>query len=201
MTEPVTLSAGRSTQTLKQIETSPLSPLSWEELLEKVRGQNDPLSIKSLEIIIDGLKKIEELNRFAREKGEPTPRISSMSQAMFVRLAKAYNSPTLLKEAGLIYLRDLNLPSVALQHFERSMRLGGPEKELRPLSEAAAVAVQRQMTKSTGTIPAHSGISAAQHTQPVTVDIIRKTGKMLMPSRPAPSATRKIPLRTPPPLP
>ncbi len=61
---------------------------------------------------------------------------------MFSRLARAYNSPTLLKEVGLIYLRDLGLPNIALQHFERSMRLGGPEKELRPLSEAAAVAVQ-----------------------------------------------------------
>ena len=35
-----------------------------------------------------------------------------MSMAMFVRLAKAYNSPTLLKEVGLIYLRDLNLPGI-----------------------------------------------------------------------------------------
>ncbi|MEJ0000321.1 MAG: hypothetical protein WDO13_14880 [Verrucomicrobiota bacterium] len=53
---------GRSTQNLRQIESSPLSPASWEELAARVRGQNDPLSIKSLEVIIDGLKHIEELN-------------------------------------------------------------------------------------------------------------------------------------------
>jgi tetratricopeptide (TPR) repeat protein len=193
-----TFQTGRSTQNLRLIESDPLKPSSWEELAERVRGQNDPLSIKSLEVIIDGLKRIEELNEAKRARDEAPLRVSALAQSMFSRLARAYNSPTLLKEIGLIYLRDLNLPNVALQHFERSMRLGGPEKELRPLSEAAAVAVQRQMTKTTGTIPAHSGISAAQHTQPVTVEIIRKTGKMLMPSRPAPSATRRIAPKAPP---
>ena len=87
---------------------------------------------------------------------------------MFVRLAKAYNSPTLLKEVGLIYLRDLNMPNVALQHFERSLRLGGPEKELRPLTEAAAVAVQRQLALRSGAQQGHSGITTAQHAKPVT---------------------------------
>jgi tetratricopeptide (TPR) repeat protein len=187
-----TFHSGRSTQNLKLIESNPLTPASWEELAGRVRGQNDPLSIKSLEVIIDGLKQIEEVDAGKKARNEPPLKISALSQSMFARLSRAYNSPTLLKEIGLIYLRDLGLPNVALQHFERSMRLGGPEKELRPLSEAAAVAVQRQMTKSTGAIPAHSGISAAQHTQPVTVEIIRKTGKMLMPSRPAPAATTRM---------
>jgi tetratricopeptide (TPR) repeat protein len=187
-----TFHSGRSTQNLRLIESNPLSPATWEELASRVRGQNDPLSIKSLEVIIDGLKRIEEVNAGKQAKGESPLKLSALSQSMFARLARAYNSPTLLKEIGLIYLRDLGLPNIALQHFERSLRLGGPEKELRPLSEAAAVAVQRQLTKSTGAIPAHSGVSAAQHTQPVTVEIIRKTGKMLMPSRPSPSATKKM---------
>jgi len=191
MTEP-TFQSGRSTQSLKLIESDPLSPTSWEQLADKARGQNDPLSIKSLEVIIDGLKRIEEINAAAKEKGTEPLRISALSQSMFSRLARAYNSPTLLKEVGLIYLRDLGLPNIALQHFERSMRLGGPEKELRPLSEAAAVAVQRQMTRSTGSVAQHAGITTAQHAAPVTVEIIRKTGKLLMPSRPAGTATRKM---------
>ena len=185
-TSEPTFHSSRSTENIKLIEGSPLSSVAWESLAERVRGQNDPLSIKSLEVIIDGLKHIEQFNAAASEKSTAPLKISSLSQSMFSRLARAYNSPTLLKEVGLIYLRDLGLPSVALQHFERSMRLGGPEKELRPLSEAAAVAVQRQMSQRTGTLSQHSGITAAQHTQPVTVDIIRKTGKMLMPSRPNP---------------
>jgi tetratricopeptide (TPR) repeat protein len=177
---------------LKLIESDPLTPASWEALLEKVRGQNDPLSTKSLEVIIEGLKRIEQVNAEAKKREAAPLQISSLSQSMFTRLARAYNSPTLLKEVGLIYLRDLGLPDVALQHFERSMRLGGPEKELRPLSEAAAVAVQRQVSLRTGAEAGHSGISAAQHAKPVTVEIIRKTGKMLMPSRPSPAATTKM---------
>ena len=191
MTEP-TFQSGRSTQSLKLIESDPLSPSSWEQLADKARGQNDPLSIKSLKVIIEGLKRIQEYNAAAKEKGMAMLKISSLSQSMFSRLARAYNSPTLLKEVGLIYLRDLGLPNIALQHFERSMRLGGPEKELRPLSEAAAVAVQRQMSRSTGSVAQHAGITTAQHAAPVTVEIIRKTGKLLMPSRPAATPTRKM---------
>lgn len=193
MTEP-TLHSGRSTQYLKLIESDPLSPATWGELMEKVRGQNDPLSIKSLEVIIDGLKKIEEINAAAKAQEKAPIRIAPMAKSMFTRLARAYNSPTLLKEVGLIYLRDLGLPSVALQHFERSIRLGGPEKELRPLSEAAAVAVQRQVSQGSGMEAGagHSGITAAQHTKPLATEIIRKTGKILMPSRLSQVATRKV---------
>jgi len=187
MSEPSTHSA-RSTENLKVIEADPLNPGQWEALAVKVRGQNDPLSIKSLEVIIEGLKTIEGINALAKKQNTAPLQVSQLSQSMFSRLARAYNSPTLLKEVGLIYLRDLGLPNVALQHFERSMRLGGPEKELRPLSEAAAVAVQRNMSQLTGAQAGHSGITAAQHTQPVATDIIRKTGKILMPARPAPSS-------------
>lgn len=194
MIEP-TLQSGRSTQNLREIEAHPLSPAPWEALAEQVRGQNDPLSIKSIEVIINGLKKIEETNVLAKEKNREPLRISQLSRSMFTRLARAYNSPTLLKEAGLIYLRDLGMPSVALQHFERSMRLGGREKELRPLCEAAAVAVQRQIAQRTGAEAGHTGITSAQHSQPVATEIIRKTGKILMLSHPA--ATTKTTVARP----
>jgi tetratricopeptide (TPR) repeat protein len=197
MTEP-NLHSARSNPTLRQLETNPLNRAAWEELAEKVRGQNDPLSIKSLEVIIDGLKQIEETNAAAKEKNSPPLEISFLAQSMFLRLARAYNSPTLLKEVGMIYLRDLRLPNVALLHFERSMRLGGPERELRPLSEAAAVAVQRQMARNTGMEAGHSGITSAQNTQPVAIEIIRKTGKLLMPSRAPQTSSAKA---AAPPLP
>jgi tetratricopeptide (TPR) repeat protein len=172
----------RSSQTIALIESSPLAPASWERLAEQARGQNDPLSVKSLEVIIQGLKKIEELYERA-DKKNPPPRLSVFSQAMFVRLAKAYNSPTLLKEVGLIYLRDLNLPEVAGEHFERSLLLGGPEKELRPLINAAAVAEQHRLTQAGPHEHGLSGIATAQHARPVAPNIIRKTGKMLLPAR------------------
>ena len=192
MTEPSTPS-GHSTQYVKLIESDPVSSAMWTGLADKVRGQNDPLSTKSLEVIIDGLKKVEEADAALRAQGKTPAKMSSLAKSMFSRLARAYNSPTLLKEVGLIYLRDLHLPNVALQHFERSIRLGGPERELRPLSEAAAVAVQRQMSQTTGMQAGHSGITAARHAKPVATDIIRKTGKMLMPSRLVQPTTKMAP--------
>ena len=173
----------RTTQSIAlSIEKTPLNPAAWEPLVRKVTAQNDTLSVKSLEIIIEGLKEIEGLNFRAERQKQSPPQLSTMSRATFARLSKSYNSPTLLKEAGLIYLRDLSLPKIALQHFERSIRLGGPEKELRPLTEAAAVAVQKQAQMS-GQQPAHSGITEAKHVQPVAPNVIRKTGKMLLPAR------------------
>ncbi|MCE0498772.1 MAG: tetratricopeptide repeat protein [Methylacidiphilales bacterium] len=177
------LAALRATQTLALIESTPTDPAVWEKLAVKVKGQNDPLSIKSLEIIIEGLKAMQEQKAQAEKQDLPAIKLSIFSQSMFSRLAKAYNSPTLLKEVGLIYLRDLGLPTISLQHLERSLRLGGPEKELRPLIEAAAVAVQRQLAARHGQGPAHSGITTQQHARPVAPSIIRKTGKLLLPSR------------------
>jgi len=184
--------AMRATQTLALIEANPIDPAVWEKLAVKVKGQNDPLSIKSLEIIIEGLKEMQEQKAQAEKQQIPPTKLSVISLSMFVRLAKAYNSPTLLKEAGLVYLRDLGLPNVALQHFERSLRLGGPEKELRPLIEAAAVAVQRQLAARHGQGPAHSGITIQQHAKPVAPTIIKKTGKLLLPSRFTQSASTKL---------
>jgi tetratricopeptide (TPR) repeat protein len=191
MPEPVNVSI-RSSQTIALIESSPLDPTSWEKLAEQVRDKNDPLSIKSLETIIGGLRRLEELNERAALEKAPPLRPSGLGQAMFVRLAKAYNSPTLLKEIGLIYLRDFNLPDVALLHFERSVALGGPEKELRPLLEAAKGALQRQnaAVQVEGT-PA-AGVAVAPHAKSEAATIIRKTGKMLLPARFGHAATGKV---------
>ncbi|HUB68638.1 MAG TPA: tetratricopeptide repeat protein [Candidatus Methylacidiphilales bacterium] len=174
----------RATQTLALIEAEPINPDVWERLAVKVKGQNDPLSIKSLEIIIEGLKALRE------EKAEA--KFSTFSLSMFIRLSKAYNSPTLLKEVGLIYLRDLGLPHVALHHFERALRLDGPEKELRPLIEASAVAVQRQLAARHGQGAAYSGITTQQHAKPIAPTVIRKTGKLLLPTRFTHTAATKI---------
>jgi tetratricopeptide (TPR) repeat protein len=191
MPEPVNASL-RSSQTISLIESSPLDPTSWEKLAEQVRDKNDPLSIKSLETIIGGLRRLEELNeRAAREKTPPL-RPSGLGQAMFVRLAKAYNSPTLLKEIGLIYLRDFNLPDVALLHFDRSVALGGPEKELRPLLDAAKGARQRQSAAAAAEATPAAGVAISPHAKSEAANIIRKTGKMLLPARFGLAATGKV---------
>jgi tetratricopeptide (TPR) repeat protein len=180
--KPMSASLRSSQAAVSSVEDSPLNPASWKALMEKAIQQNDTLSIKSLEIIIEGLKEIQQLTARAEAQKMAPSQLSTMSRATFTRLSKSYNSPTLLKEAGLIYLRDLSLPKIALQHFERAVRLGGPERELRPLTEAAAVAVQKQ-AQLNGQQPGHSGITEAKHVQPVAPNVIRKTGKMLLPAR------------------
>jgi tetratricopeptide (TPR) repeat protein len=97
---------------------------------------------------------------------------------MFTRLAKAYNSPTLLKEVGIIYLREMNLPRIALQHFERALRLGGPEKELRPLTEAAALAVESHRAPRE-TEESFSGVAPAPPRKP---ERVTATGRLLLPA-------------------
>ena len=169
----------RASQTATLLESEPLHVTSWEPLRTRVRGQNDSLSIKTLDVILEGLRA---LSARLGSDGLP-PRLPAASQSMFVRLSKAYNSPTLLKEVGLIYLRELNLPDIALQHFERSIRLGGPEKELRPLTEAATVAIQANLTKESGSARNYSGITTPQHIKPLaTHEGISKTGKLLLPA-------------------
>lgn len=186
MTLPEPMSPSPLTSTTQSIslsiEANPLNPTGWEILAKKVSAQNDTLSAKSVEVILEGLLEIQALKYQAEQQKVPPPQLSAIARATFARLAKAYNSPTLLKEVGLIYLRDLNLPKMALQHFERSIRLGGPEKELRPLTEAAAVAVQREAQRG-GEQLAHSGITEAKHVQPVAPNVIRKTGKLLLPAK------------------
>ena len=172
----------RPSQTLALIESSPLSPAAWEGLAESVRAENNSMSFRSLEVIIAGLKRLEESSEDEPPEAALARRLSGFSQAMFVRLASAYNSPTLLKEVGLIYLRDLGLPEVAQKHFERALLLGGPERELRPLTEAAAVAVQRQIALKTGAAPELSGLATATKKSPVATTIIRRTGRMLIPA-------------------
>ena len=159
------------------IQASPLSVESWDQLLVKVRGQSDPLSAKTLEVIVDGLRELEKVS------GSKTlPPLSLSALGIFARLAKAYNSPTLLKEVGLIYLRELQLPEIAQRHFERALRLGGPEKELRPLTEAAAVAVQTLRTPPSAIKPALSGITTTQPLKKIVPDGISHTGRLLLPA-------------------
>ena len=180
MTERITVS-GRLTEILRTIEGNPSSSAFWEVLAQRVRGQNDQLSFKSLEIIIGGLKRVEYLTAQAAIQNTYPPKIPAFFQTRFLRLAGAYNNPALLKEVGTMYLRDLNMPEVALQHFECSLRLGGPEKDLRPLREAAAAAMKKQIGFDASS--AASTVTAAQNVNAIAPNIISKTGSMMMRSR------------------
>jgi tetratricopeptide (TPR) repeat protein len=162
---------------MELIQVDPLRIEPWEELLAKVKSQSDPLSVRTLEVILQGLR---ELNV---SESDTLSRLSSSSQAMFVRLAKAYNSPTLLKEIGLIYLRETNLPRIALHHFERALRLGGPEKELRPLTEAAALAIESHRAPTRQTEEEETkGVTAPRVGAPLKAERVTATGRLLLPA-------------------
>ena len=138
------------------------------------------MSVRTLDVILQGLREVKAVS-----ESTTAPRLSNVSQGMFVRLAKAYNSPTLLKEVGIIYLRELHLPRVAQQHFERALRLGGSEKELRPLTEAAAVALQsleKRGLPSGPEEPAHTGVTLNQPVKLLKPDGLGKTGRLLLPA-------------------
>jgi tetratricopeptide (TPR) repeat protein len=183
------------------IQVSPLSVESWEQLLGKVRGQGDPLSTRTLEVIVEGLREIGAVSGSATP-----PHLSTSALGIFARLAKAYNSPTLLKEAGLIYLRELGLPEVAQRHFERALRLGGPEKELRPLAETAAVEVQRKRARPSeaeavveaetvaedAPTTGFSGIVTMQPMKKIVPDGISHTGRLLLPALAQTSSFRLV---------
>jgi tetratricopeptide (TPR) repeat protein len=169
------------------IQASPLSVESWEQLLARVRGQSDSLSVRTLEVILDGLREIGMMSGSATP-----PHLSPPAINIFTRLAKAYNSPTLLKEAGLIYLRDFQLPDVAQRHFERALRLGGPEKELRPLTEAAAVAIQTKQTRQSDLEQGYSGITVTQPMKTPAPNGISHTGRLLLPALAQTAAFRLV---------
>jgi tetratricopeptide (TPR) repeat protein len=161
---------------MELIQVDPLRIEPWEELLAKVKSQSDPLSVRTLEVILQGLRELSV------SESDTLSRLSSGSQAMFVRLAKAYNSPTLLKEIGLIYLRETNLPRIALQHFERALRLGGPEKELRPLTEAAALAIESHRAPTRQTEEETKGVTSPRTGPPLKPERVTATGRLLLPA-------------------
>ncbi len=170
MTEIKIHSPSNFTEVLSDIEVNPLSPARWEKLVERVRAQNDKLSIQSLEIIILGLRRLE--NFLSQHHDEKNTALTKLSESIFTRLARDYNNPHFLKEVGLIYLHELNLPDVALKHFECSKRLGLPESEIRALSQAAVNAMQPQTPQEGG-----------KFAKPVASSIITKTGSTLIRSR------------------
>jgi tetratricopeptide (TPR) repeat protein len=176
----------RAPQPAELIQADPLSVESWEQLLARVRGQGDPLSARTLELIVDGLRSIKKVSG-----SDTVPHLSASALGIFSRLAKAYNSPTLLKEAGLIYLRELRMPETAQRHFERALRLGGPEAELRPLTEAATAAVEASQIRPVPAPESLAGITP-QPMKSIVPDGISRAGRLLLPALAQTSSFRLV---------
>jgi tetratricopeptide (TPR) repeat protein len=183
-------------QPTELIQADPLSVESWDQLLVRVRGQGDPLSARTLEVILDGLRAIEKVSGT-----DTVPHLSTSALGIFSRLAKAYNSPTLLKEAGLVYLRELHMPETAQRHFERALRLGGPEAELRPLTEAAATATaaaeasrSRPTPEPTPVVEVPESLAGItpQPLKSIVPDNIGRAGRLLLPALAQTSSFRLV---------
>jgi tetratricopeptide (TPR) repeat protein len=172
------LSTGQVTALLQE---KPFDPELWSGLARCLQAQNDHLSTHSVEAILSG---ISELNRATQDGSGKTGLApfepSTNATLVFGRLATSYNNPKLLKEAGILFLREWRLPNVALRLFERSMRLGGSENELRPLMDAASLAAQKLMAEKDKSLPVHTGVTTVQHAPPLVVEIIRKTGSLML---------------------
>ncbi len=82
----------------KLIEREPLNLAFWK-VLEGLTGASDALSKKSLALII------ESIQAFNTSKNRPS---FGLRQILF-RLARSYNSPSLLRHAGLILQKEFNI--------------------------------------------------------------------------------------------
>src|ERR1700761_323120 len=99
------------------LEQQPFAVELWARLAHYTCTQNDTLSTESIATIIVGLTQLRN------ERGNWVP--SSTATALFIRLAKSYNDPLLLKQAGKLFLNEWSLPGAAVAFFERALFLGG----------------------------------------------------------------------------
>jgi tetratricopeptide (TPR) repeat protein len=154
-----------------RIEENPLEPRAWRAWAKSVPA-DDSERARSLEVIIAGLEELRKNTQHALAKNERAPASSPLAAPLFARLAHDCNDPRLLKEAGMIYLSTWRLPDVARRHFERCLKLGEAERDVRPLLEAAALSSQRLAAARTGQKP--EGVIGAPSFTPVS-DKIRRT--------------------------
>jgi len=124
-------------------ETSNWSPVfdprMWENLLAVHTAKGDFFSIKSLQVILDGIRHL------AAARQEPTCPfvVTSFQTSLFERLQGSFNNPALLKAIGMIYLGDFRMPGAALKHFELARQLAPSDRDLDNLEKAATVALAR----------------------------------------------------------
>ena len=170
----------RLSQMLDGLVADPFNVTHWEALSAKLQMQNDNLSVESITIIIAGLKQLRAGDSAAvHDKAPPQP--SDLSRAIFRRLARDYNSAVLFQQVGAVYLRELNLPEIALTHLKQAVKLGGLGPELDLL--IAAVGRPNQ--------PTQGKPFQREKALPTAAVTIAKTGKLAMVSRLRPPAAER----------
>jgi tetratricopeptide (TPR) repeat protein len=142
-------------------------PQTWIDLLTAYAAKRDIFSSKTLAVILDGIEKLAEARTAPGSKINLTP----LHTTVFERMRGSFNNPTLLKEVGLFYLNEFQLPGVALKHFELARQFASKDHELEQLQNMAAMSLARQAAAH----PAHTGIGEMVPGKPELVNLLRKT--------------------------
>jgi tetratricopeptide (TPR) repeat protein len=149
--------------------TPALDPKTWFNLLTVATNKGDIFSAKSLMIILDGVEKLRD-----HAAANPNVAVNHFHASLFNRLLNAYNNPSLLKEVGLLYLGQFNLPGIALRHFDLAAQFAPKDRDIAELQKVATLTLARQATDQT----AHSGIDEAPHAKPEVGKLIRNTTRL-----------------------
>ncbi len=145
-------------------------PLTWVDLLTVHSLKNDFFSARTLMIIHDGIE------RLARARAVPgnTIVLTAKQATLFERLYKSFNNPSLLREAGIVYLEQFHLPDSALKHFDLAHQFAPADRDIEQLQVAAALAIARDVTNKSG----HSGLDEAAPPKPEVDAVLRSTTRL-----------------------
>lgn len=109
--------------------------------------KKDEVSVSCLDTIIAG---ITELTSSIEASDDTTSthkplQFTAPAWRIFSALAKSPEDPRLMRNAGMHYLMEWNMPSAALNHFKRALTLSGSEDETLPvLIKVATAALKRK---------------------------------------------------------
>jgi tetratricopeptide (TPR) repeat protein len=129
-------------QTGEPSESPVFHPQTWLDMLQAATAKRDIFSIKTLEVVLDGIEHLA----MARLEPNCPFKLTAMHANLFEKLQRAFNNGGLLKAVGTLYLGEFQLPGVALKHFELARQFAPNDGEIEALQRGAAAAATRQVT-------------------------------------------------------
>ncbi len=145
-----------------------LNPKTWSDLLASHAARGDTISCKTLLVVLESLEVLKN----AQANG--TLQVSSLQVGRFEQLQKSFNSPRLLKEVGILFLREFRLYSQAHKFFELVEGLSPHDPDLQTLKNQSILALAEEATGKA----LHSTIEPSRQTKPIPKDLIRKTQRV-----------------------
>jgi tetratricopeptide (TPR) repeat protein len=128
-------------QTADPSESPAFHPQTWLDLLEASKAKRDIFSVKTLQVILDGVEHLA----MARLEPNCPFQFTGVQATVFEKLQRAYNNGGLLKSVGALYLNEFQLPGIALKHFELARQFSPNDGEIEQLQQNATAALGRQL--------------------------------------------------------